>query len=341
MKRTGIKEIMSRRFKKFKSIFKKKPNYHKAAPLPPKPEGYRLPWSDYRSPMKIVFVDHDPTRNGMKFAEMVDADAKTFPMIIAEDMYAAMIGNAPQNIVDKFREDFPELEDDADARQFIQDAMEHHNQCFIKQRDPEPDGRHTVELASINWIEMLLVELYCGRTNVEMGFDEDADIAVSRYDLYARGALSKFCGWDRIETTPTAEQRVGPVADIFDLCEGEDRAINEANKRAMRLLMPHYEMGLVEAIEKRSYPGDTHYYDSLAHNLHAVRTWIAAQILDHANMPGKDACMVRVDPTTGRIEVYGNDINKLPDDPKVLGKFVEALQTHQEVIKVGIDENEN
>ena|ERR1039457_106818 len=331
--------MSSFKFKRFKSIFKKKPHYHKAAPLPPTPEGYRLPWSDYLSPLKIVFVDHDEARGGMKFAELVSTEDKPNRfLILDEDVYDGLNGNAPQNVVDEFRSSVEKCAEwtDAEIREHIKSLASDVNKYTIRARGPQPEGAHCVELMPTHWIEMLIIQLYASANNIPIGYDEDADVVISGYDLFARGAMNKSCKLVKSVTQPSTEQRA-EFAYIFDLIEGEDRAIGEANKRAMHLLMREYERNLEDTITANTpHPDHMNYWPAMAHHLRAVRTWIAEQVLDAANLPGTDACMVRVDKTTGAISVYGNEagIDKLIDTPKNMGKFLAALEAHPDVIKV-------
>jgi hypothetical protein len=290
--------------------------------------------------LKIVFVDHDEARGGMKFAELVfiEEDRPNRFMILDEDVYDGLSGNAPQNVVDDFRssvKDCAELTD-AEIRQYIKSGADGVNQCAIRERGPQPEGAHCVELVPVLWIEMLIIQLYAANNNIPIGYDEDADVVISGYDLFAHGALNKYCQLVKSTTQPSSEQRA-ELADIFDLIEGEDRAIGEANKRAMRLLMQEYERNLEDTITANTpHPDHFNYWPAMAHHLRAVRTWIAEQVLDDANLPGTDACMVRVDKTTGAISVYGNEagIDKLTDTPKNMRKFIAALEAHPDVIKV-------
>src|ERR1022692_109589 len=53
---------------------KKKLRLHKAAPVPPKSAGYRTPFNDDQSPLRIAFDDHDEARGDLKLANIRGID---------------------------------------------------------------------------------------------------------------------------------------------------------------------------------------------------------------------------------------------------------------------------
>jgi hypothetical protein len=265
-------------FRKLKNPARKKPRLHKRPPLATQPAGYRVPFSDEHSPLRIIFVDDDEHRAGMKFAQLLSEDGSVRPLIIKEEVWLGLTGDATQDVVDEALIAFPEFSP-GEIRQQIQAALESHNKCKVILPHPQPEGRCTVEMIVTNWIEMLYVDLYVRTNKVRMWLDAEADLAISGYELFARGVLDKDCILHKDPMQPTPEQR-GEYADLFDLIDCGN-AKKEANKRAQRTLMFVYEHYLYEHADATPSAAELITFGpSLQHNLHAVHTWMAEQMMN-------------------------------------------------------------
>jgi hypothetical protein len=228
--------------------FKKKPRLHKRDPLAAKPAGYRLPWSDKHSPLRIRFEDRDEHCQGMKFARLLSEDGSTHPMILPEELWRAMTGDAPQGVVDAALIDYPELSPD-DIRQQIQAALEARHKCSVMVPQPPPLAPHhdcTVEMIMTSWTGMLYLDLYARVNKVPIWLDAEADLVISGYELFERGVMDENCMFNMEPMQPTPEQRQ-EFADIFDLIDSGN-AMKEANKRAHRKLMFVYHSYLTACV---------------------------------------------------------------------------------------------
>jgi hypothetical protein len=270
---------------------KKRLKLHKRAELAAKPEGYRVPWSDTKSPLKIRFDDHDERRNGMKFARLQMDDGEIRPVIIQEGFWRCLTGDAPQDFVDRIAADYtalnPSDEFAHDAiRKVIQERLESQNECkVILPPRPQPDDEDHcyVELMPTNWTGMLVLDLYARANEVYMWLDPEADLCLSGYDLFARGVLDEDCFFNRDPLQPSPEDRQ-EFAAIFDLLD-HGNAMKEANKQAQRLLMFTYEGYLSKFAGRADQHPNPDLKGHLEHNLRAVRQWMAEQMIERDNLP--------------------------------------------------------
>jgi hypothetical protein len=279
---------------------KKRLKLHKRAELAAKPEGYRVPWSDTKSPLKIRFDDHDERRNGMKFARLQMDDGEIRPVIIQEGFWRGLTGDAPQVVVDdlaaKWGDELPHDE----IRKEIQKHLEAHHKCKVILPPAETDDRVvTVEMIPTSWTGMLVLDLYVRANKIKMWLDAEADLCLSGYDLFARGVLDEDCMFNREPLQPSPEDRQ-EFADIFDLLE-EGNATKEANKQAQRLLMFTYEGYLNECVREGFTHPNPDFKGHLENNLRAVRTWRAERMIELGNLP-EGTTVAIVNPETGEVE---------------------------------------
>ncbi len=278
---------------------KKKLKLHKRAELAAKPEGYRVPWSDMKSPLKIRFDDHDERRNGMKFCQLQMDDGEIRPVIIQEDFWRGLTGDAPQVVVDdlaaKWGDELPHDE----IRKEIQEHLEAHHKYKVILQPAETEDRVTVGMIPTSWAGMLILDLYARANNVDMLLDSEADLVVSGYDLFARGVLDQHCRFNQEILQPSPEDRQ-EFADIFDLLESGN-ATKEANRQAQRIQMFAYDDYLNEFAGRADQHPNPDFKGHLEHNIRAVRTWMAEQMIELGAMP-EGTTVVIVNRETGEVE---------------------------------------
>ncbi len=316
---------------------KKKLKLRKRAELA-QPEGYRVPWSDTKSPLKIRFDDHDERRNGMKFARLQMDDGEIRPVIIKEGFWRCLTGDAPQDIVDNIAADYaaanPGDEFPGDEiRKWIQERLESENECKVILPPAETDDRVvTVEMIPTSWVAMLTLDLYVRANQVKMWLDYEADLVLSGYDLFARGVLDEDCFFNREPLQPSPEHRQ-EFAAIFDLLD-HGNAIREANKQAQHILMFVYDDYLNEFAGRADQHPNPDFKAHLVNNISAVRQWMAEQIIEFGNLP-EGTSLALVNRETGEVDLLGPEAPLMTDEffqkhSKDLEKEMEAAEKEME-----------
>jgi hypothetical protein len=276
-----------------------------------KPEGYRVPWSDTMSPLKIGFEDCDPHRNGMKFIQMQLDDGSIDSVIFQEGLWRCLTGDAPQELVDRIAAEFAvqypdggELPHDDEIRAWIQQGLESHYEGKVIL----PPSHGLVELMPTTWTVMLVLDLYGRANELDMTIDGEADLVVSGYELFARGVLDQYCTFKRKPLEPSPEDRK-EFADFFDLLEGGN-ATQEANKQALRIMMPAYDAYLSEFASRADEHPNPDFKAHLENNIRAVRTWMVERMIELGNIPEGTTVGI-VNRETGEVE---NLVGPAPTD---------------------------
>jgi hypothetical protein len=256
---------------------KKKLRLHKAAPVPPKSAGYRTPFNDDQSPLRIAFDDHDEARGDLKLANIRGIDGNYRQRLIPEGYYDLLHGKLSQELMDFHR---AETGSDTNAEE-MRATAEKMIGGMLSAIPDFGDGKHPVELIRTTWIGMLKLCLWCQRNDVNIFFDAEADLIVSGYQLFKRGYMDQRCNMLGVDALTDEERK--EHACVFDLMtkHSSQDDMMAANRNAQQLMMPSYA-NFLHHYESTEPPAEwVEFCPNLLHNLRAVKTWFAEQAYEH------------------------------------------------------------